>query len=570
MNNITVKDGNSSDQVVKTTETAGVHVPHHNVDNFPTNLAKEAKQDDLITALTTLLGYSDGQETLLANILAKIIAAPATEAKQDALNAKDFATQTTLAALNAKFPAIVTEIPADDTDSDAVAVRALPMHTSRISFADNYTNTVDPTWGTVVATGTGMTVNQTGGNLVVTAGTTARAETVIRSLGSWKGGVRLNVRSTLSQRIANNNFFVELVDVIGDGLSYTISSATAMTVTIPSNPFTSINVGQSVYIGVFSGTGTFLSGRYAIASVSANDVTFTVSGFAAGSGTCSIFGWNYYQLLYTGTTATNANFDTQRKGYASGATTATINTTASPGHLATITGNDLKATFSDQLVASATAIAQAVRATRAENVPDDYDLKVQVRVANGSTAPASGTTWTIGYLSVSNYANQDVVLQDVRPMTNAQALPVDILRAVGLTVSSAVLATNNNLVGDVGMQYRASATGAATITNVNSPATPAAQQIKGTAGRLVGGYIHNNSASTRWIKFFNATSASVTPGTTSAAFEIGLSPGQTLEIASEGGLAFATAITIMVTGGQGLTNNTAITANEVTGFTMHA
>jgi hypothetical protein len=33
---------------------------------------------------------------------------------------------------------------------------------------------------------------------------------------------------------------------------------------------------------------------------------------------------------------------------------------------------------------------------------------------------------------------------------------------------------------------------------------------------------------------------------------------------------FSTGITIMVTGGQGLTNNTAVTAGDVTGFTLHA
>lgn len=83
--------------------------------------ATEAKQDTAITGLTSIAallttqaGYLDGIETLLgatgsqttlAAILAKIIAAPATEAKQDTLIAKDFATQTTLAAVLAKIVA---------------------------------------------------------------------------------------------------------------------------------------------------------------------------------------------------------------------------------------------------------------------------------------------------------------------------------------------------------------------------------------------------------------------------------------------------------------------------------
>lgn len=51
----------------------------------------------------------------LAELLAKVIAAPATEAKQDALNAKDFATQVTSAAILAKLssdPATQTTLAA--------------------------------------------------------------------------------------------------------------------------------------------------------------------------------------------------------------------------------------------------------------------------------------------------------------------------------------------------------------------------------------------------------------------------------------------------------------------------
>jgi hypothetical protein len=333
-------------------------------------------------------------------------------------------------------------------DELGTIVRQVPQDIDRIGFTKVLSNSVDSDWGTIVSgIGSGQDVDQTGGNLVITTGTTARSETIIRSTESWTGGLRLRARSTLSSRIVNTNFFVELVDVIGDGLSYTISSATVIVVTFPSgHGFTAENVGQSMYLGLFSGTGTFLSGRYPIASVSGDNITFTVSGFAAGTGTCSAFGWNYYQLHYTGTTATNVNFDTQRNGWATGATNATINTTASPGHLAIITGNDLIATFADQLVASATSIQQSVRANRNENIPDDKNLRLQIRIANGSTAPASSITWTIGLISVSHYANTDVAIQDVKPQ-GLVALPVEIMRSTtnAVTVSSGTVTTVSTL-----------------------------------------------------------------------------------------------------------------------------
>jgi len=448
-------------------------------------------------------------------------------------------------------------------DEDGMLVRQIPQDIDRISFTKVLSNSVDPDWGTIVTgIGTGMDVDQTGGNLVITSGTTARSETIIRSTESWLGGIRLRARSTLSQRIANNNFFIELVDVVGDGLTYNISSATVLVVTIPSNPFTAQNVGQSMYIGAFSGTGTFLSGRYPIASVAGNNVTFTVAGFAAGTGTCSAFGHSYYQLQYQGTTATQVNFDTQRKGWATGATTATINTTATPGHMAIVTGNDLVTTLADQLVASATTIQQTIRANRNENIPDDVSLRLQVRIANGSTAPASNTTWTIGLISVSHYANTDVSVQDIRPMGVGNGLPVDILRSPALVAGTAA-------VGDVGIQYRANATGAGTPTVLNSPATPAVQTVKGSAGRLLGFYVVNSNAAARYLKVFNVVSPTL--GTTSATLDIAIPPNsaEPVYVSLEGGIAFGTAITVAITGARGVTDNTAITANDVTGFTIH-
>lgn len=440
-----------------------------------------------------------------------------------------------------------TGIPADDGNLEAVPTRSLPQRVARIGFTKNVTSNVDSEWGALVGSiGTGMGVNQTGGNLVITSGTTARSETIIRSTQSWEGGIRMRVRSTLSQRIANNNFFAELVDVIGDGLTYSIGSATAITVTIPSNPFTSDNVGQSMYIGGFSGTGTFLSGRYPIASVSGNDVTFTVSAFAVGTGTCSLFGWNYYQLLYQGTTATQAAFDTQRKGYASGATTATINTTASPGHLAVITGNDLAATFADQLVASvAGTIQQSIRSTRAENVPDDYPLRMQIRVVNGSTAPASTTTWTIGFVSVSNYANQDITIQDVRPMGVASAMPMELLRSVSLAVSSSTPVTP-------------------TVTNgtINSAASTNATLIKATAGTLWSIVITNINAAARYVKLYNLTVAP-TVGTSTPVLTIAVPTNGTVQVdGGSNGLRFSTGISLAITGAGADSDTTAVTALE--------
>lgn len=383
-------------------------------------------------------------------------------------------------------------------DSEAMVVAARPAKVDRIWFTKTISGWVDTSWWVIVwSIGTGMWINQTWWNLVVTSGTTARSETIIRSNDSFLGGIRLRSRSTLSQRIANNNFIVEMVDVVGDWLAYTISSATAIAVTFPTWYLSSQNVGQSMTIGLFSGTGTFLSWRYPIASVAWDVATFTVSWFAAGSGTCSVFWASFYRLLYDGTTATNAKFDTGRNGYATGDTTATISTTASPWHLAVITGNDLVATFADQLVASSATIKQTIRASRDENIPDDVSLRLQIRILNGSTAPASTTTWTIGLVSVTNYSPQSVNIQDVRPMGTWSALPVEIMRWVALAtqpVSWSVTAT-------------VTPPAPATPYFLNSAATTNGALIITGTSWLTNFYATNEGASYAYVKLYNKATA---------------------------------------------------------------
>lgn len=145
---------------------------------------------------------------------------------------------------------------------------------------------------------------------------------------------------------------------------------------------------------------------------------------------------------------------------------------------------------------------------------------------------------------------------------DAAAMPVRVL-GFGLGASAA-------LIGDVGVQYRASATGAGGATNYTSPATPAGLVIKGSPGRLEKVNFVNISGAIRWVKFFNATS--IVPGTTPALFERAILPNQPFDFSLEGGIAFSTGIVIMVTAARGQTDATAtgLAVGDVTGFTVHS
>lgn len=183
------------------------------------------------------------------------------------------------------------------------------------------------------------------------------------------------------------------------------------------------------------------------------------------------------------------------------------------------------------------------------NCQDYAELTAEITAGRGSTAAGQASSVLLAGATAAS-----------TPIGQVQ---IAASQTVGLVAGTAA-------VGDVGVQYRANATGAATLTNVLCPATPAAQQLKSGAGRLLSIALTNTNAAARFIKIFNALSASVTPGTTSALAEIAIPPGRSVVWTLEGGAAFSTGITVMVTASQGLTNNTGVTAGDVTGIALFA
>lgn len=278
----------------------------------------------------------------------------------------------------------------------------------------------------LIQTGAGMAVNQSGGNLVITTGTTVNSETVIRSKLTFHGALLARYKCILSQRIANQTFRFELADLVGSALPYTINSSTSVTVTMTGLGFSSADVGKSLRLSALSSVG--IPGRFAVASVTGDNVTFTVAGWpASGSGTLTAYGANYIQSEYSGTTATNTAFDAQRRGWNSGATNATISTTASPGHVGQIAFDVLAASYADSLVATNAGFQWTPRASRIENIPDeDVPMYFFLVVQNGSTAPASTTALTVGFLMVEDQPRNKVRVSGSDPSAS-HALPVQLM-----------------------------------------------------------------------------------------------------------------------------------------------
>lgn len=458
------------------------------------------------------------------------------------------ATETTLADLNGK---ILTSATMPTQNAIALPVRQAPQQYWDWSFAKAITNNIDTTRGTLIRTGSGQTVNQTGGNLVITSGTTVNAETVIRTIESWSGALTVWEATTLSQRIVNNNFYVELVDVIGDGLAYNIVNTTTVDVTKTSHGFTAENVGQRIDLCALSSVGVPMEG--VIASIpDANTIRFTVAGWpASGSGTLSLTGWNKIELNYTGTTATNVNFNTRRQGYQNTSVAATINTSAS-GHQAAVNISGGVASLSDQVLTSAGVLAN--RNTWKLNVPETgIELYLQIRCRNGTTAPASTTTWTLGMLRVEDYIAQQVELTSTRQQSSGNSLPVTVLTGSTTAVTGTVTAT---VTGGTTLPVTP------TTTFTNSTATTNGTVIKASAGTLWNVVVSNVNAAARYLKFYNSTT--VTVGTTTPVMTITIPAGGTVNIAGgSNGIRFATGICLGITTGMADADTGAVAANEI-------
>ena len=341
-----------------------------------------------------------------------------------------------------------------DESNLAVASSKLSQAIWRASFPDvgagvlstKFSKISDGYWnGSAMVTGATV-VAQSAGNLTIASSAVANDEVILRSQENgtakyWSGAFTARWKTILSQRIVNNNFYVLLADQIGLNLAFTSANATSVVVTIPSNPFTSANVGQSMELcGIVTATGASapVPMRAAIASVSGNDVTFTVAGWPAGgsTGTLNLIGWNYIRTLYTGATATNAAFDAQRQGWNTGDSTVTVNTTAT-GHVGQVYIDNSQVSFGDGLVTSNTSGTNQFtsRANRIDNIPDDSaNLHVFLISRNGTTNPASTTTWTVGFTQVEKWNRLPVTLSGLYG-NDATAIPINVRNTTLTTVA---------------------------------------------------------------------------------------------------------------------------------------
>ena len=88
------------------------------------------------------------------------------------------------------------------------------------------------------------------------------------------------------------------------------------------------------------------------------------------------------------------------------------------------------------------------------------------------------------------------------------------------------------------------------------------EEVKATAGQVFGWYIYNAAASARYLKFYNATAANTTVGTTAPVLTIPVAAGAAANVEFSNGIAFGTAISAAVTTGLADNDTGAPAAND--------
>lgn len=196
---------------------------------------------------------------------------------------------------------------------------------------------------------------------------------------------------------------------------------------------------------------------------------------------------------------------------------------------------------------------------RDTTIPDPNRLyKLRIRVVNGSTAPAAGTTVWLGHVACESYAEQAVELVSGRGGTAA-------------AVSSPVAVTNTpsvNIGANQLLSLSANAAQVAPSTLRIDALTNTVQSIKASANAfLFGAVIYNPNAAMSAVHLYNTVSGE-TVGTTVPVLTLAVPPTSTLvlPVASLPYLKNATGLRVVATTAATTAGSTAPTTPLVATF----
>lgn len=173
---------------------------------------------------------------------------------------------------------------------------------------------------------------------------------------------------------------------------------------------------------------------------------------------------------------------------------------------------------------------------------------------------ASGNTITdiTGVLILPSATSTEYVVLDKLTLDAPHAHLIMSPNPSMVGIPSGFIEKNNTVFFDVVPMQSSPATSGGLSYSWNS-IKATATSIKGSAGQVYGRYIYNNNSSVMYVQFFNTASGSVTLGTTTPVYSIGIPATSGANVFIPQGIAHSTAITIAATttatGSSNPTNN---------------
>ena len=165
------------------------------------------------------------------------------------------------------------------------------------------------------------------------------------------------------------------------------------------------------------------------------------------------------------------------------------------------------------------------------------------------------TDLRISFVRVFDFERERVELLPRPSGDSASAAPVTIQ-------GTATAGAGTSLIGDIATQYRSTASGAS-ATHLVSAATTNVTMVKSSAGKVLGWYFANTTASWLYVKLHNQ--ATTPTAGTGVVRTIAVPPNGISQFFSEGGITFATGIGMTVVAGVTDSDATAITASALVG-----
>ena len=203
-----------------------------------------------------------------------------------------------------------------------------------------------------------------------------------------------------------------------------------------------------------------------------------------------------------------------------------------------------------------------------QDTPDDLNCNANLQVGDvdvggGNPVPVDATgqgdvpvTLDSEQVDISDRAARDLGKLDVAGIDAIGTAAGQATKANSLPVT---LASDED---DIGAILKPQTSGGLSIFR-SIDLDESEEEIKGTAGQLFGFFLYNLASSSVYIKFYNATAATVVVGTTTPVLTIPLDADQGAVVEFTNGIAFSTAITVAATTGVADSDTGAPGANEV-------